>query len=247
MRTTTSSTVASISGTRLTVATAPPREKSTIKFPYEDLRAALRVAEVGQSVSGDGPCSAYELAAAKGSSLTSGTFRLKIAAGRLFGVLGGKGTSVTVTALGRRCLEDDADAKVDAFLHVPLYAQLYADFSDGTPLPDCSQLEVLMLRRGVSSKQIHLARRVFIRSAHQAGLIVDGIRLTLPRQHRSGDPHDHGDALPPIVRHPLVRGLLATLPAPGCRFTDEERRAWLNALDANLSLIYSMSTINRER
>ena len=38
--------------------------------------------------------------------------------------------------------------------------------------------------------------------------------------------------------HPLIRGLMLELPKPGESWDEDDRKAWLSTLEANLKLIY---------
>ena len=42
-----------------------------------------------------------------------------------------------------------------------------------------------------------------------------------------------------MADHPLIRGLVAKLPAEGERFTARQRKRWLEAAKVNLELIYA--------
>ncbi len=42
-----------------------------------------------------------------------------------------------------------------------------------------------------------------------------------------------------MAEHPLIRGLVAKLPAEGQPFTPKQRRRWLEAAKVNLELIYA--------
>lgn len=228
------------------------REKSAIGFAYEDLSSALRLAEAAYNTFG-GKCSVSQLAAKLQATPTSGAFRLKVGAGRLFGVLGGTGPTVTVTGLGVDALDQgNTGARADAFLNVPLHRSLYDEFSSKS-LPDDAGLEVRIRQLGVSTKQVTTARQVFMRSAEQAGFFAHGrTRLVLPPRgtvlngagsdaSAEDSPADRSE-VPDIMKHPLIQGLLAVLPEPGTEFPEEERQLWLKTLDMNLSFIYARTT-----
>jgi hypothetical protein len=226
------------------------RERSSIAFPYEDLSAVLKLAEVAHNTYG-GSCTADQLAAAMRTTTKSGSFRLKVSAGRNFGVLGGSGSAIEVTPLGNRALSTgDTGSRADAFLNVPLYSELYRAY-EGIQLPGDQGLEAKIRELGVAAKQVPTARQVFLRSADQAGFFAHGrSRLVKPprgrvavpdadEQELSSDPETHGvDDLPAIMKHPLVQGLLSVLPEPGENFPAEDRELWLKTLDMNLSFIY---------
>src|SRR4051812_41576788 len=64
-------------------------------------------------------------------------------------------------------------ARVDAFLHVPLYRRIF-EHHDGYTLPGAGPLERFMREAGVSPKQTGKARQAFMRSARQAGFFAHG-------------------------------------------------------------------------
>jgi hypothetical protein len=226
------------------------RERSSIGFPYDDLAAALKLVEVAHNTYG-GSCTADQLAAAMRMSTASGSFRMKVSAGRMFGVLGGSGSAIETTLLGNRALDPgDTGSRGDAFLNVPLYRELYRVY-EGLQLPGDEGLEAKIRELGVPAKQVTTARQVFLRSAEQAGFFTHGkSRLVMPPRTRVGaeQPGDqeHPDAeetpgvdhMPAIMKHPLVQGLLAVLPDPGEPFPAEDREMWLKTLEMNLSFIY---------
>ncbi len=162
----------------------PPTAKrslSKISFPYSDLAeteaAARRVAGSG------GQCRPEQLSAWLGHvKLDSGAFRNKVAAAKLYGVLEGGRNGLALTGIGRR-LVDEAharQARVEAFLSVPLYLKIY-EAHRGKAMPGVMALELEMLRHGVSRTQVKAARQVFLRSAEQAGFLEAGPgHLVLP-------------------------------------------------------------------
>ena len=78
---------------------------------------------------------------------------------------------VSLTDLGVRLADahQEMEARVDAFLNVPLYLRVYED-NLGRKLPGDKGLENMMKELGVSPKQLNKARIVFRqRSAEQAG------------------------------------------------------------------------------
>ena len=80
-----------------------------------------------------------------------------------------------MTPLGRRIADptQEAAARADAFLTVPLYSNVYENFK-GYVLPGAATIEKYMRDVGVSSKQTDKARQVFLRSARQANLFEHG-------------------------------------------------------------------------
>jgi hypothetical protein len=80
-----------------------------------------------------------------------------------------------LTSLGRSIADpsQEATAKVEPFLAVPLYVRI-CDNCKGFTLPGAAALEKFMREVGVSSKQTGKARQAFMRSARQAGFFEHG-------------------------------------------------------------------------
>src|SRR5687767_2037486 len=120
-------------------------ERSTIAFPYNDLEDAETIAKAIQQVGGSS-CQVEQLAAQLKVVPTSGIFRLRIQAAKVFGlVTTGQGT-VTLTALGTKICDPKQEkaARAQAFLTVPLYRRIYDKFK-GATLPPVSGLEAEMV------------------------------------------------------------------------------------------------------
>jgi hypothetical protein len=239
-------------------------ERSEIAFPYLDLDTAVTVAKHVNNRVGISSCPLDELAAEMGQTTAGGNFRLKTGAARLFGFVEKDGqSSLKLTDLGCRLVspESETDAKVAAFLQVPLYNQIYEKYR-GKLLPPTKALEREMQTLGVASTLTVKARHAFQRSARQAGYFNSGDdRLVKPRTTATaGSPAETldqtaADALPQeqdatqsrrggsgngggAGYHPFIQGLLQTLPEPGTLWTVEGRAAWLQAAAQNFTLIY---------
>ena len=105
-------------------------------FPYNGLDDAIKVAE-GVFGVGGGACGLDALAVKLDhATVNSGTFGQKIATAVIFGVVVKDGQDLKLTDLGYRIIDAQqaAQAKVDAFLGVPLYRRIY-DFYRGRTLP----------------------------------------------------------------------------------------------------------------
>src|SRR5690242_18476847 len=74
------------------------REQSTIRFPYHDLADAITVAR-GVHAFG-GTCENAQLAAQLQSTVTSGGFRLRLLAAKIFGLITYKEGRIMLTRLG---------------------------------------------------------------------------------------------------------------------------------------------------
>lgn len=159
------------------------RSRSTIAFPYYDLRQSERLA--GQVWSNGGRCTPDQLAAWLGHrTLNSGAFRNRVSAAALFGLVMSSRKSITLTELGRRIVDsvEARQARVEAFLSVSLYRRLFDDHK-GRRLPPAMLMQQQMVQLGVTPTQVQAARQVFMRSAEQAGFLeVSDDRLVEPRR-----------------------------------------------------------------
>src|SRR4051812_7307354 len=104
-------------------------QQSAISFPYGSLKDAEQIAKALHEIWG-GSASPEQLSGGLNQTPKSGAFRKKTAAARIFGLTETGRGQISLTALGRRILDPQtpADARVEAFLHVPLFAELYEDF-----------------------------------------------------------------------------------------------------------------------
>ncbi len=137
------------------------REQSTIQFPYDDLNDAVSVA-AGIMKCGGVPSTPDQVAGAMGQEPTSGSFRLKIAAAKIFGLIETVGGRYQLTDLGFAVVDRDParqrTAKADAFLRVPLYRRVYDEFRNKQLPPRPAALEHAFVGFGVASKQKDKAR-----------------------------------------------------------------------------------------
>lgn len=248
-------------------ATAGQRNtvRSTIRFPYSSLADAEEIAIT--MYQNRGSEADVDLVAADLNTTTqSGTFRTKLAAAGTFGLIETvRGTGrVRLTALGQRIADPErrAAARVEAFLHVPLYDRVYQEFR-GKRLPGDAGIEAQIELFGVSKKQVSRARQAMVRSAETAGFYASGrdrlVEPSLPQRPTMGDdsqggsePDDDGERermrqQPAIMNHPLIQGLLQVLPAPGETLSAERRKKWMTTLETSLELIYPEPPAPSER
>lgn len=243
---------------------ANEKERSTIGFPYYDLKAAEEVAFAVYARAGISSCPLDELAAEMKVTM-SGNFRLKNAAAKLFDLVDKDGMSaLKLTDIGLRLVDKsaEAEARANAFMAVPLYSALF-DLYRGKLLPPTKALEREICNLGVSVKQATKARQIFQSSAKHAGYFDSGEdRLVRPRAGGSGaaveqidrqdveDRHDEREDAQKKDRkgnggggggsgyHPFVEGLLQTMPEPGTLWAIEGRAAWLEAAANVFKLMY---------
>lgn len=159
-------------------------------------------------------------------------------------------------------------ARRDAFLSVELFAKVFEQFN-GSPLPPQAALERVVEGMGVGPKVKDRARQVLLRSAKQAGffdaradrLVKPSIRQELQDQsgaspqgqaideskkpgiqadgvgaHGGGGGGDGGSG---GQRHPLIQGLLMTLPEPGSAWDPDARKNWLTMANSIFTMIYA--------
>jgi hypothetical protein len=228
------------------------RERSGIEFPYSDLENAIEIARTLRDRAGTS-CEPAQLAGWLGHSVTGGTFRSRLSAARIFGLVETRPGKIALTARGRDILEPTKAraARVSAFLSVPLYSALFEKYN-GYTLPPVAAIERQAVEAGVPPKQSGRARQVFMKSAAQANFVdpnsgrlikpsVEGVVEQPPAKEESkpkqsgggGGDGGGGDQLDPIVV-----GLLARLPRPGAVWPEAARATWLDLLKGSFKLIY---------
>jgi hypothetical protein len=226
------------------------RQRSTIGFPYMDLASAIELADAIFKNVGGGECDDTQLAAWSGQSSKSSTFRVQVYAARLFGILAGEASRHTLTELGISVVDPQRErqARVDAFLKVPLYSAIFNKFN-GTQLPPAAALEREMVALGVAPKQKERARQVFDRSAEQAGFFAHGkdrlVRpgiapgsaapppIQEPERKPAGNGGGGGDDL-----DPLIGALIQKLPKAGEAWSVADRVTWLQMIAMAFQMAY---------
>src|ERR1700734_3022646 len=243
-----------------TAARPPEREQSSIQFPYNDLETAIAVARAILTAGGVA-LTRDQLAGQMNHAVGSGTFIVKIASARLFGLVSFLGSKYELTNLGFNILDADErrqkTARAEAFLSVPLYRRAYDDFKGRQLPPRPHGLEQAFIRFGVAPKQKANARLAFDKSATQAGFFPNGPdRLIEPIIGVPSSSSDRGrqnveanasNEAPSFERsaptipeglHPFIQGLLDTLPEPQTNWAIEGRAKWLQAAANIFDLIY---------
>jgi len=231
------------------------RFRSEIEFPYADLESAVEIAQTIHTKAGSS-CELEELAAWMGQTASGGTFRTRIGAARMFGIVETGQGRVTLTQLGRDVLDNSGNersARVSAFLNVELFRVMYDQYK-ANALPPPPAIERQMEQLGVSPKQKERARQTFMKSAQFAGFIDASTgRFVKPgiaqkeegqRQQEKGTDNERqrngsgggGNENPPI--DPIIAGLLARLPKSGDVWPTPERKLWLQLLEGSFQLIY---------
>ncbi len=233
------------------------RERSKIGFPYTDLDDAVAMADALYRNAGASSAELHQLAGWMNQTQTSGAFRTKLGAARMFGLIQLDQGRYSLTENGRKIVDPDAamGAKVTAFLAVPLFGAIFDKYK-GQQLPAPVGLEREMVEMGVAQKQKERARQVFVKSARSAGFFAQGPhRLVLPSFNASVPPipdklepqktdfvfgggSGGGNQPPKAAKHPAIDGLVSLLPEPGTEWAATKRQEWLNAWAAVLPLLY---------
>lgn len=236
--------------------------RSGITSPYFDLAASIAVAEAINN-NGGGTCSPEQLAAWLGyKSINSGTYMTRVsAAGKHFGLIEVSGNSITLTERAKKIISpvmpaDSVDAKIDAFLAVPLYAKVYDNFRGNTLPPEIGLKNLFLNSYKILPDRVPQAVRVFLNSAEQAGFFSatgDRSRLVKPSVQTSSNssqqplqqeevsapekPRGSGGDGPHGV-HSAIVGLLRELPAPGTPWSTQKKQRFLDAFKATVDFIY---------
>jgi len=241
--------------------------RSTIAFPLEDLANAIELARAMHNHAGLVDCEDDQLATWTNQSPNSPGYRAQVEAAQLFGLIDWRRSfhCYRLTELGRVIVDQrrTRDARVRAFLNVPLYSAVYEKYEGGV-LPPTAALERDIQGLGVTEKMKERARRVLERSAEQASFFEHGrdrlVRPTVavrenadaaptefshqepPAQKRTGGGGAGDDRAQPL--HPFIQGLLDTLPGiPDPKQKPDwpvaERAKWLQTAANIFDLIYA--------
>jgi hypothetical protein len=234
-------------------------ERSTVDFSYTDLDSAIDVVR-GVHNAGGTACDSDQLAAQLNLESKGGGFRLKVAGAKSFGLITNeRGGRVTLTDTGRQIIDPTLErmARMNAFLAVELYRKVFDQFKGG-PLPPQAGLERALVSLGVGTGVKDRARQVMLRSAKQAGFFeASADRLVKPsiqtdatvlsegadaqrreQLGRGGSGGGGGGG----QEHPLIQGLLMTLPQPRSEWSGQERVNWLTMASSIFKMIYSESS-----
>ena len=213
-------------------------ERSKIVFPYGDLDDALSVAKAIYANGGTKADFDQLVDWMKHENTTSGAFRVKIAAARIFGLATVDGNRVTLLPLGQdtQDAESALRAKALAFLNVPLYRKIFETYR-GRTLPDDKALEKVIESFGVAIKQTGRARQTFQRAAEQAKVFNDKKdRLVLPAGVSLDSTTPNGGASRKMEQsnttqvatgelNPVLLSLIEELPSTG-EWSRDERDLW---------------------
>jgi len=235
--------------------------------PYFELDASIAVADIIQQ-KGGGTCSPEQLATwLKYKSIGSGTYLTRVsAANKHFGLIESVGDSFVLTERAKKILapvmpEDATNAKIDAFLNVPLFAKVYEHFR-GSPLPPEVGLKNLFLNTyRVLPDRVAKAVRIFLNSAEQAGfflatgdrsrMVKPTITIVTPPAASSSVANDEASVIQEKPKgggggdgtggvHSAIIGLLRELPQPG-PWEQQQKQRFLDAFKATIDFIYPVA------
>lgn len=231
-------------------AEAAKRHRSEIEFPYSDLGAAVELAQMIQSKAG-ASCEPDELAAWMGQTATGGTFRTRVSAARIFGLVDTGGGRIAITQLGRDMLPGSGSerrAKIESFLNAELFRAMYDQYK-GNALPPPPAIERHMLQLGVSPKQTERARQTFMKSAVYAGFIDQATGRFVKPGIDARDEAPPAQEKPPALGggsggggesdlDPLIAALIQKLPQKGASWEARERAMWLRMMAMAFNMTY---------
>lgn len=235
--------------------------RSVITSPYFDLDSSLSVARLIYS-NGGGACSADQLAMwLEYKSVRSGTYLTRVsAANKHFGLVVQEGENFVVTDRAKKILapvmpEDAINARVEAFLSVPLFAKVYEQFRGGQIPQEVGLKNLFQTTYKILPDRAGPSVRVFLNSAEQAGLLTsDRTRLIKPPMttvaksalaelaeapavaEKPKSSSGGGDGSRGI--HEAISGLLRYLPPPGTPWSKQKKETFLKAFTASIDLIY---------
>jgi hypothetical protein len=231
------------------------RDRSRIKFAYTSMKDAIDIAHSVYQKAGNRVCEQSLLAEALGLTTTNSTFRVKLSTARIFGVIEVRRSQGTVklTALGADLNDTQREqvARVEAFLHVPLYRRVYELYKD-KQLASPEALNAELAGLGVPSRQADRARQIMMRSAEQAGLLSsDKRRLVRPAfdasnmnkqgeaKRGSGSTNESSATQTENTIDPLLAALIKKLPASGSHWAVPERVMWLKMAAMAFQMVYT--------
>ena len=226
------------------------QEGVKLRVPQESLERGVGLVKALSDDHGR-RCSFAQLATSLEVSPKSSSLRLRVAAARMFGLLGNDRGMAVLTDLGQQVVDPEKSARalVNAFLNVESYRRIYSDY-EGQLMPSPAALETALRDMGVGEKFAPIARRVFLRSAKYAGFVTND-RLIKPTIRSSENTEGDGasDDMPDVsaattvprvgvaANHPVLRGLLEVLP-DGEFEGSEKKQQWFDLFRGAFEMVY---------
>lgn len=156
---------------------APKKTRSVtnsgLRFPIYNLLSSIEVVKKIHE-KGGGSAAGDQLASFLGyGSTNNGAYLSRIGAARVFQLIEKSGNAFVLTSLAKRLVspvfpEDEKEAKIEAFLAVPLFNKVYDEFR-GQQLPAEAGLKNALIRFGVVPSRVDFAYRALVESADTAG------------------------------------------------------------------------------
>lgn len=228
------------------------RVVSEIAWPYSDLESAIELPQTILTKAGSS-AELDEIAAWMNQTAAGGTFRTRVSAAKLFGLIDTGQAKASLTQLGRNILNSDGSelsARVEAFLNIELFARMYEQHK-GNALPPAAAIERQMEQLGVAPKQKERARQTFMKSAQYAGFIDSSTgRFVKPgnasskppdgnqKKNEGGGGNGGGGGTVELNLDPLLIELLKKIPATGSGWPEAQRVRWFRTFAMNVSQIY---------
>lgn len=237
------------------------RATSGISSPYFDLDASIKVADVIYK-NGGGTCTSDQLCHwLNYKTIKSGTYLMRVAAAKSFGLINTNGGRVHTTERALLIIApvmsgDIAKGKAEAFLSVDLFNKIYEKFK-GQTLPSEDGMKNLL--KGTPFFMLPdrsgPALRVFFNSAEQSGFLTpDRSKLIIPvyDNNTQSNPDSKAQIDTPAVTdkpktplntesassvHSAIIGLLRELPPPG-PWPEQKKQRFLSAFKATIDFIY---------
>ena len=228
---------------------ADKRSRSKISFVYNDLEAAVGLADKLRANAGTTACEVKQLAIWMNQSAAGGTFRSILGAARKFGLVETPhGGTVFLTKLGQGVINEAErpNAVASAFLNVPLHATLYQQY-EGNALPPPPAIERHIESFGVPPKQKERARQTFTKSARYAGFIDSSTGRFIRPATAPVVPAASASELPKgggggggggLNLDRLLVALLEKIPPVGDEWPKGQRVRWFRTFAMNVSQIY---------
>jgi hypothetical protein len=176
------------------ISTGRKRERSLIEFPYTDLEKTVELARALHATGGQAKIDLTQLAVALNQSANGGTFRSRLSAAKMFGLVSVEHGEVSLTPLGLRIIDESTagPALAEAFLSVPLYKEMFGRYN-GQALPPPAAIERQMEMLGVPKKQKERARQAFSTSADYAKFFAQNGRFSKPAALSSRTSEDQSN------------------------------------------------------
>ncbi len=242
--------------------------KSGIGYPYYNLEDSIEVAKAVWN-RGGGTCAPDAMATYLHYSTTkSGAYLTRMSAAKMFGLIETQRGRISVTERAKAIIspvmpEDARQAKVDAFMGVPLFKAIFDRFKGKTIPQEMGLRNLLQNEFHIVPDRVAPAYKVLMASAEFAGFFEtsgDKTKLIAPVLSANDTPRpdnktvatdnqeppvdarkksggDDGNLPPPGV-HTAIIGLLRELPAAGTVWPLAKKDRFMQAFKSTIDFIY---------